>query len=232
MPRATARWIALAIAATATVTPLAAQDLFDVSRAVFGDRDVLRAYSWTSETRLVVDGETLRVERARARFDDDGRVERDVVSVEDVGVEGGPIARRQARRDIKRAEVRRVELGELIDEYVHMGRTDAQRFAEGANPEGLAAGRRLRARDLLRIGDTVDVVVGGEDARPEWLEILTSLEGEPVWINCRFARLGGDGPVYVEHLMLRTELDETPLAIVVENSDFREIREAADGQSR
>ena len=74
------------------------------------------------------------------------------------------------------------------------------------------------ARGVIRQADRLDLWVDNLTNRPQRLEVLTSLEGEPVRLTATFARLP-DGPTYAVETIVETELKEKKMVVRTEAFD-------------
>jgi len=179
--------------------------------------------SWTSHTEVRLGGELIRIEQGRSRLLADGSVSTELSSIEKdpPGPDG---ARPRTRRRLERAIAeRRVALDELIGRYLRIDRLEVPELVgDGTVTPGRTDRgdeRRLQVRNVVRVGDALDVWVDAASDRPRRLSVLTSLEGEPVRIEATFGRLD-DGTRTIDTLTATTEIGETELIVRRDNSEF------------
>jgi hypothetical protein len=171
----------------------------------------------------VVDGELIETTLARVRHDENGNLEETTLVDPDDKTARSPKSKRRARKKAKRATELSQDLGELIRSYTRFtpGRIDSVLGGASVFPgQGDAAGTiRIEARSVVREGDTMLVWADSLDQRLRKVEIVTSLEGEPVEVATVFRDLP-DGPTYPAQTTVETEIKGTTTVMTIENFNF------------
>ncbi len=133
----------------------------------------------------------------------------------------GEVVERPTRKVEKKIAETREHLDALIGEYTEIGVERMQSvFADArVTAGGPGALTLIQARDVIRRGDSLKIMVDAETLVPRRFELLTSLEGEPVQLRTEFSELDG-GPSYPARVTVDTEIKEKKLVVITENFDF------------
>jgi hypothetical protein len=176
------------------------------------DRAELREWRWMLTTEVRVAGEPQRIERHRASLDDRGDVQR-VAAGEVTDGEGRPA------RLTKKLATTVATLQDLAASYAYPEPRELRRALVAAHawPNDDGTELRIQARNVLRRNDALDLVVEGTGKHLIRCSVLTSLEGEPIRLEVRFARAAG-GPLLPVSAELATELGERKLILHMETS--------------
>lgn len=209
---------ALLLAALST-TGIGAAPILDsgaVIAALASNHRALVGFGWTSQTEVRLAGEVLQTERYEARFGADGSLIRTRVG-------GSDAAHLPKKRERKVAEMR-AAMDDLVRDYVEadtawMARAFAESRVTTGGPRDTAL---MTARDVIRAGDTMKIVVDGTTLEPRRIEIVTSIEGEPLELRAEFVRLPG-GPACPARIVVETEIKEDRLVVTTENSDYARL---------
>ena len=176
------------------------------------DRAQLAGWSWNLETEIRLEGQLEQVQLERAKLDEHGRIHRTPS-----GAAGGQPPHR-ARMPKKLAEA--VEaLKQLTDSYASPDPQTLRAALTHAHAWPSADGQvlRIQSRDVLRRSDSMDLVVERSTKRLLECSILSSLAGEPIRLDVRYAVLEG-GPFLPIVVDVKTELGERELTLHTESS--------------
>ena len=186
-----------------------------VARMLTENAQELARYEWKARTEIRVAGEIVRSSLVRVDYDRMG------MPVET------PLPDEAAAKSGKKKMKKKVaafyeELQALTDSYVAL---DPQRIQaalaqahawEGQGEHGDQL--HIQARGVIRDGDKLDLWIENATNLPQRLEVLTSLEGEPVRLTTRFAQLA-QGPSYAAETVVETELKEKKMVVRTESFD-------------
>jgi hypothetical protein len=202
-------WVAVAVAAAGSLSP---HDLETIVTVLERDRTELGAWHWTVTTEIRVAGEPARIERQRASLDDRSSVHR-IAMGEVTDSEGRP-----AKLSRKLASTV-AALQDLAASYAYPEPRELRQALASAHawPDDEGVELRIQARNVLRRGDALDLIVEARDKHLVRCSVLTSLEGEPVRLEVRFAR-AAEGPLLPVVAELTTELGERKLTLHAETS--------------
>lgn len=193
--------------------PAAAQELGEVVEQYRHDLDALRDFSWKSSVRFSIDGQLSSTELYEIRYGEDGRLQKTKIAEP----EG------KAGKSQKTAEVTLSKVRDLLDAYTQlepatfekMFGSDTLVFRRDEG-DGL---RRITARDILHVGDTVEVWVDSADHRMDKIEITSNLQKQPVHLVAEFDALQS-GVGYVARSTFETTQGKKKLVIETKNYDF------------
>lgn len=198
-----------------------------VSRAVAKtherNREALEQFSWTSRTEVRSGGELQAVLLVRSCYDRSGKLHRATIRDAQDTDARGPIRKHRANRRRKKADELHRKLRELIRTYTDF--SSEARYAVFSrasvvpvqDEEDLV---RVQVRNLVRQGDSMHVWADALTHRLRRLEIVTSLDGEPVNVVSEYRDLE-DGPTHPARTTIRTETRGRPVVLVTENFDYR-----------
>lgn len=206
-------------------SPAAAQgDRLAMAQAFKSNRQQLHRYTWKSRTEITVDGKTEQTTLYEARFDSEGKVQKTRIGGEETDGARGPFARKNAKKKRKQQAALSDVLVELIAAYTALGPKQMHLVFSKAivwrGQVGNEGQTRLQTRDVVRLGDSMDVWVDTVTKRPRKFEIVTSLEGEPVNVTTDFRDLEG-GPSYPARIVVDTAIKKKKVVITTENFDYR-----------
>lgn len=186
-----------------------------VGRMLERNAEELAHYSWKSRTEIRVEGELVQTTLVRASYDRVGMLVETPLP--------GDAGTAQGSRKLKKKVLTfHEELRALTRSYFDL---DPQRIQaaldrahawEGQGERGNLL--RVQARGVIRQGDTLDLWIDSATNRPRRLEVLTSLQGEPVRLTAEFAQLK-DGPSYAATTLVETELKEKKMVVRTESFD-------------
>jgi hypothetical protein len=198
----------------------AAASMTEYVRMFENNRRLLRDYSWVSRTEISLDGELQSVERYRVSVRESGSRERTAIEPDPEGASDPKIGRKRERQQ----ETLRESLQSLIESYIDPSeRTARELFGDAFVWRGAAREEgqtRVQARHLVRQGDQVSLWLDSVTEEPMRLEILTSLDGEPVRVTTEFGRIKG-GPFYPARVVVETEVKEKKLVMTTVTDDYR-----------
>jgi hypothetical protein len=192
-------------------------DAAAVLSALERDRGALADYRWTSRTEVALDGVLTEVALVEARATVDGTIVTSPLP--------SPAAAAPGKRWQRRIHERRQAVQALLDDYTALGTEPIRKaFAAALVTRGEPGQLTLiQARDVMLNGDSMKLMVEPDSLHPRRLELLTSLDGEPVRFETEFGELEG-GASYPARTTVDTEIRERRMIVTTENYDF--VREA------
>ena len=198
----------------ASLAPAAGPEEFErVAYNYRASREALHDYTWMQRVKVSIDGKEAGTQVFEVRFDADGRPVRTLQ--EQTGGRG--------KKERAIAEDARKAINQLMDAYTHMSPDDFRElFANSAAFEGQgdeSGITRLRARDVLRQGDVMNIVVD-PSFRMRSFAIETSLQREPLQVEAEFLDLA-DGPTYLVRSTVTTRHKNKAITLDTENFDHR-----------
>jgi hypothetical protein len=180
-----------------------------VGRMLERNAQELARYSWKSRTEIRVEGELVQTTLVRASYDRVGMLVETPLP--------GDAGTAQGSKKLKKKVLTfHEELRALTRSYFDL---DPQRIQaaldrahawEGQGEQGNLL--RVQARGVIRQGDTLDLWIDSATNHPRRLDVLTSLQGEPVRLTAEFAQLK-DGPSYAVKTLVETELKEKKMVV-------------------
>lgn len=173
----------------------------------------LARYDWKARTEIRVAGELVQISLVRVTHDKLGfRAE--------TPLPDEPAVSRGSKKMKKKVVAFYEELQALTRSYVEL---DPQRMQaalanahawEGQGEQGNLL--HVQARGVIRQADKLDLWIENTTNRPQRLEVLTSLQGEPVRLTTNFAQLE-QGPSYAARTLVETELKEKKMVVRTES---------------
>jgi hypothetical protein len=209
------------VAITAAAGTSLAQEQPDLRKMASGMRknqEELRHYSWDSTVTFLVNGVQRRVDTYSMRY-----------------VMGGMLQNMQTSSKVEKGKIRRPDGKKLTKKELEAGRefvSEAKRqldnylnpmFAEKAvmsavaRPEGEVL--RLKAKNVITPGDTVEIELVESSLRPLTAKITTSIDGSPVDLDVVFGSIDY-GPNHPARSVTTTEWQGFELTITTENSNY------------
>jgi hypothetical protein len=186
------------------------------------DRLELHDYVWKQRTEVAVNDEVTERTLARVRYDADGRLQKTPIDETDDKRVRGPVRRHRAKKQQKKTAEFIESLHGLILSYVQFTPQQmrsafarASVFPGEGETEGMI---RVQARSVVRQGDVMSLWADAATRRLRRIEILTSLEGEPVEVLTEFRELE-IGSAYPATTTVRTERKGKTVVIRTENFD-------------
>lgn len=204
----------LAVQGTAPITAGTAR-LEAVARMLMQNAEKLARYDWKSRTEIRVAGEMVQSSLVRVTHDKLG------LAVE-TRLPDEPGASSGSKKMKKKVVAFYEELHALTRSYVDL---DPQRMQaalarahawEGQGEQGNLL--HVQARGVIRQADKLDLWIENTTDHPQLLEVLTSLQGEPVRLTTKFAQLE-EGPSYAVETLVETELKEKKMIVRTESFD-------------
>jgi hypothetical protein len=191
-------------------------DMTAIREAFRQNEDELRAYTWKSRTEVTLDAELKESTLYQVRLGPYGTFER--TPIPDPEQDGN------SRQPSKKMRQLFEKLKAAIHSYTHPNAEQRRYiFDHGSLTLGRGEMERmfhLQATGVIKTGDTVDLWVDGASKRPRRLEVMTSLEGEPLRLRIDFVEQP-DGPSFPAGGFADTELKEKKLRVQVETFDYQ-----------
>jgi len=189
-----------------------------VARMLGRNAQELARYSWKSRTEITVAGKLLQVSLVQASHGRDG-----VLIETPLPSESG--SAQDSKKLKKKVRAFYEEIQALTRSYFDLDPRQIQAALDRAHAwEGQGAQGDLlhiQARSVIRQADKLDLWIDSATNRPQRLEVLTSLQGEPLRLATKFATLK-DGPSYASEIFVETELKEKKMVVRTENFDHVE----------
>jgi hypothetical protein len=198
-----------------------------LSETLEANQERLQDYSWTRRITISVDGEQQMVQLFDVRHDADGELQKTPIPLPPEEAPAEPAKKkRKAKKKKQQAAELTADLKQFIDGYIHMSPDRMQQYVMGSKvyhgrgPSG--AETQILSRNVVFQGDSMDIIIDGPSGIPKRLEIMTSHAGEPLHLDARFERLD-DGTGYPAQAVVKTEVKESKITIVVENFDYEKL---------
>ncbi len=218
------QFFALAAAATFGLTaPAFTQEPLNLEAAGVAMRrnqEMLRTYTWQSKVTFLVNGVQRRSDVYKVAYDANGSLQRTQISGEVAkgkvrGAEGKKLSKKQL--EAGRAFV--VDAKNQLDAYL------SPLFAEKAVKTSTATVDgdllRLQSQDVVRPGDSVEIVLSNATRLPKTLHAKATIDGSPMELEVTFGVLPY-GPYHPAKSVTNTSWQGIPLTITTENSDYSE----------
>jgi hypothetical protein len=198
-----------------------------LSETLEANQEALQDYTWKRRITISVNGEQQLVQLFDVRHDPDGNIEKTpIAGPEEETAVKGPVRKKKAKKKQQQAAELTEGLKKFIDGYIHMTPERMHRYVmqskvyHGRGKSGTET--QIQSRNVVFQGDSMDITIDGPSGVPKRLEIMTSHEGEPVHLVTEFARLD-DGTGYPGRSVVKTEVKEKQLTIIVENFDYEKL---------
>ena len=186
----------------------------------------LKKYEWKSRTEIQKDGETKRVQVALMRYNDDGTLQKTVISsTSEPDLPKFGLRKAIAKKKLGEFRDRLAELEALSRSYSELPADRMQSFMANAlvTPELTAQQKliRISGSNVLQAGDSMTVFLDAISRKQRRVEIQTSLDQKPVRIVSEFQELPQGGPTY----MARSQVnyDGNSVVIVADNFDYARL---------
>jgi hypothetical protein len=186
----------------------------------------LRQYTWESRTEVRVGDKVKSTVLEMVRYGADGTLQKTVI--------GGQQAKEKRKllditpmgalvkhvRD-KQSKEYKEGLGKLLEAYAEIPTDKMRGFFDRASfqpgRDAMQGTLRISGTDVVKRHDTLSIWIDLQTREKRQLEVLTSLDGDPVQIDSQFGKLA-DGTTYTT----RTTLEVKPknLTMITENFDF------------
>jgi hypothetical protein len=189
------------------------------------NEQALRQYSWKSRTEVQVDGKVKGTLLELVRYGADGNLQKTPI--------GGQTAREKKLREFtpagaligrikrKKQEEYNADLRKLLDAYANIPPDRMQRFFQNAafqpGQDAVQGAVRIFGSNVVSDHDTLSLWIDPKVREKRQLEILTSLDDDPVQLMSQFRRLP-DGTLYTS--LTTVEIRAKKLKMVTENFDF------------
>jgi len=197
-----------------------------LSETLEANQEKLQDYTWTRRITISVDGEQQLVQLFDVRHDPEGTLQKTPIAVPEEETAAKPVSKKKAKKKKQRAAQLTDDLKTFIDGYIHMSPDRMQQYVmqskvyHGRGESGTET--QILSRNVVFQGDTMDIIIDGPSGIPKRLEIMTSHAGEPLHLETAFARLD-DGTGYPARSVVKTEVKESKVTIVVENFDYEKL---------
>jgi hypothetical protein len=210
----------IAIAASfLTLAYTTQQQTPDFAEAIRANSDAAQAYTHKRRTQVTLKGNT-RTKVDQIRYVD-GTMQATPVEGGDQrqqasrgGRRGGPMMRKRVEKKVKEAREDAQELMALLQKYLHPGPA----LLEKGKIERTETSAKVVAQGLVKPKDTFELSWNTAAKQPDSMSIRTDLDGDPVTINVKFAKLPDDGPFYAANTTIARPKKD--LTIRVENFDY------------
>jgi hypothetical protein len=201
--------------------------LFGSASVALGQFTQVRRLSETLEANQERLQEQQMVQLFDVRHDADGELQKTPIPLPPEEAPAEPAKKkRKAKKKKQQAAELTADLKQFIDGYIHMSPDRMQQYVMGSKvyhgrgPSG--AETQILSRNVVFQGDSMDIIIDGPSGIPKRLEIMTSHAGEPLHLDARFERLD-DGTGYPAQAVVKTEVKESKITIVVENFDYEKL---------
>ncbi|MFV2072768.1 MAG: hypothetical protein ACC742_08965 [Thermoanaerobaculales bacterium] len=214
------------LVAVAAVTIIAgaegfAQEQLDLQKAASRMRHnqkALQQYTWESQIKYEVDGVRRRVDLFRVRYDGNGSLERMQIGGESAkGKLRRPDGKKLSKKEREAAYAFAMEVKAQLDAY--LSPLFAERAVSTATTTIEEDVIHLRAHDVVKPGDTVEIDLALSSKSPKRLRATTTINGSPVELEVSFGALEY-GPICPERSVTTASWEGMKLAIFTENSNY------------
>ena len=184
-----------------------------VARMLVQNAEDLARYDWKFRTEIRVAGEIVQNSLVRVTHDELG------FTVE-TPLPGVPGASSGSKKMKKKVVAFYEKLQALTRSYIELDPQQIQAALarahawEGQGEQGDLL--HVQARGVIRQADKLDLWIENTTNQPHLLEVLTSLQGEPVRLTTKFAQLE-EGPSYAAETLVETELKEKKMVVRTES---------------
>ena len=197
----------------AVSAPAGAARMGAVGRMLEQNAQELARYSWKSRIEISVDGALVQSTLVRAAYDRMGLLVATPLPDDSKAVKGSKKLKKKVRAFHAELQALTRSYFELDPQRMQAALAHAHAWeGQGENGDLL----HIQARGVIRQADKLDLWLDSVTNRPQRLQVLTSLEGEPVRLTARFAQLD-DGPSYAAETVVETELKEKTMVVRTES---------------
>jgi len=210
----------VALTAVAVSTSLAQEqpDLGLMGAEMRINQEELQKYSWDSKVTFEVDGVQRRVDTYSARYVMGGMLEKMQTSSD---VAKGKIQRpdgsKLKKKELEAARAFALEANGQLDNYLNPLFAEKAVASAGETTDGETM--RLKSRDVIKKGDTVEIELVQSSWRPLGVKIKTTIDDSPVDIDVTFGTIDY-GPNHPARSVTTTEWQGIKLTIKTENSNY------------
>jgi hypothetical protein len=215
----------IAVLLAAAGTTVFAEELLDLDAASLQMRrnqEDIRSYSWETQMTFLIDGKMRQVDAYTVRYNSDGMMER--MQTHSEVAEGKvrlPDGTKLKKKDLEVAREFVLEVKGQLDGYLNP--LFAEKAVATANVLEGDGTLLLLARDVMTVGDSVEIVLDRATGRPRTATIKTTVEGSPVALDITFGSIEY-GPNYPLKSMTTSQWRGLDLTIMTENSNYKQGR--------
>ena len=197
----------------AVATPAGTARLDAVGRMLGQNAQELARYSWKSRIEIRVEDTLVQSTLVRAAYDRMGLLVETPLPDEPKTGQGSKKLKKKVQAFQEALHALTRSYFELDPRQIQAALANAYAWeGQGENGDLL----HVQARGVIRQADKLDLWFDSVTNRPRRLQVLTSLEGEPVRLTAHFAQLE-DGPSYAAETLVETELKEKTMIVRTES---------------
>jgi hypothetical protein len=190
------------------------------------NEQALRQYSWKSRTEVRVGGEVKSTVLQTVRYGADGAPQKTVIGGQQAREKSRPLQKTPIGALVKQIKKKKTEefndgLRKLLEAYAEIPDESMRRFLAHAafqpGQDAMQGTVRIFGNNVVKDRDALNIWVDPKTREQRQLEILTSLEGDPVRVVSQFGKLP-DGTTYTK--LTAVEIKPKDLNLITENFDF------------
>ena len=226
--------IALVLAASSQLGPVAAQDKAAFAAAQSANTKLLHQYTWTSRTELKLKGESKKVTLEQVRYDATGALQKTPLpggTPEPKAAPAPPPGRRGGRVKAKVIENKKEEFAELLQNvvglvksYAHMPPEKLQAFMAGAKSQPgtgeLQGALHISGGNAMQPGDSLAIWIDPKTMMMRRVEVRSAFEEKPVLLTVAF-QSAADGPTHPGKVTLA--YPDKQVEVIVDNYDYKRL---------